>query len=282
MGKLIQYSTSGSRFNGEWKWQAAGMGYIILTKNKHILIIDGGQTREDAENLVRICKEETGADRPAIDAWILTHPHIDHIGAAYELATDEALAASVSVGRFIFSAPDEYTFQNPARDVSREVAMMKKTVALLGAELVEPSAGDSFDFDGTILDVLFTYRDLERAVDPNELSMIFSISGDRKKAMFTGDSYFAGLDVLYKKKKAEGDLDRLKSDIVQLAHHSLNGGHTLFYKAVAADIALVPISRPGDDAMRLPEENCAHHNMYARSIAKTLILAYTGTASVEI
>ncbi|MCQ2426941.1 MAG: MBL fold metallo-hydrolase [Clostridia bacterium] len=282
MEKIIQYSTTGSRFNGEWKWQAAGMCYIIVTEHRHLIVIDGGSTAEDARNIIGICRTETGSTKPEIDMWILTHPHIDHIGAFAAIGENEELRREITVKKVVFSAPDTYVFKNPARKTEKEVAMMKSAVSLLEADFYEPVSGDCLETDGVLTDILFTYRDLEKAEDPNELSMVFRISGKNKSAMFTGDSYFAGLDVVYKKHRDNGTLTELSSDIVQTAHHSLNGGHTMFYKAVGAEIALVPISRPGDEAMNLPEENCAHHNMYARRLARTVILAYTGTASVEI
>ena len=50
---LVQLCTSQSEFDGEWKWQAAGMSYLIRTKGNRFLVIDGGENQEDAMRLVK-------------------------------------------------------------------------------------------------------------------------------------------------------------------------------------------------------------------------------------
>ena len=63
MAKLIQYCTKASRFAGEFKWQAAGMGYILLTDGGRFLVIDGGHG-EDAEGILALL-EGNSAGKPA-------------------------------------------------------------------------------------------------------------------------------------------------------------------------------------------------------------------------
>ena len=125
--------------------------------------------------------------------------------------------------------------------------------------------------------VYHTYLNADELEDPNELSMVFSVQGRKKKAMFTGDSYRSGLQTVLR----AYDPSVLKSDIIQIAHHALNGGDRAFYEAVDADIALVPISRSGDRAMKSPEENCSADNDWAIANASTVLKAFTGTASVD-
>ena len=49
------------------------MGYIITTKNKKTIVIDGG-TDKDTQNLIEQIKQRTGK----VDYWFITHPHKDH------------------------------------------------------------------------------------------------------------------------------------------------------------------------------------------------------------
>ncbi len=51
------------------------MSFIIIS-NDHLIVIDGGNTC-DAEYLCTYIKKLGGK----VDAWFLTHPHSDHIGA---------------------------------------------------------------------------------------------------------------------------------------------------------------------------------------------------------
>ena len=50
------------------------MGFVIITDKGRAIIIDGGRTAE-IHNI-----EAHVGDRP-IAAWILTHPHLDHVTA---------------------------------------------------------------------------------------------------------------------------------------------------------------------------------------------------------
>ena len=88
MEKLIQYMTRASLYDGPFDskvgWSAAGMGYIALTENGKIIVIDGGYG-DDAEDIIELLKSNCSEDTPHIDLWIITHPHFDHYGALKEI-----------------------------------------------------------------------------------------------------------------------------------------------------------------------------------------------------
>lgn len=281
MGALIQYCTEASRFDGEFAWQAAGMGYVIVTERRHLIVVDGGGCREDAEGMIKIMEQAVGG-RPHVDMWIITHPHNDHYTALMLLAQTDELRARVDVEAVCCCIPGQFTWMRRGElcDGQKDLDRVGAIASQLGCREVRPTSGDRFDIDGTVVEFLYTYEDAEVLADPNELSMVFTVTGKHRKVMFTGDSYPAGLEVVYRRWAERPEV--LKSDILQVAHHGLNGGHTLFYRAVDADVALVPISRAGDRAMSLPEENRAHHNLYAQRRAATVIKAFCGTSGVEI
>lgn len=55
------------------------MGYILETKNNTI-VIDGG-LKEDAQNLI----DNINSHGAKVNAWFLTHPHMDHVQAFMEV-----------------------------------------------------------------------------------------------------------------------------------------------------------------------------------------------------
>ena len=67
MEKLIQYRTHESLydgpFNGKVGWHAAGMGYIIVTENGKLIVIDGG-CPNDAEDFLALLEENAGGKKP--------------------------------------------------------------------------------------------------------------------------------------------------------------------------------------------------------------------------
>lgn len=280
MGKLIQYCTEQSKKDGDFlhgSWPAAGMGYLIQTENRHFIAIDGGQDRADAEGLIAIMEEIAG-ERPVVDLWMVSHPHGDHIWALREIANDASLLSRVQIKALCYSIPP---LELTPWDQGSPKTMLEITEKL-GVPVITPHADDELDIDGTKVKFFFTWENFEDVTKYktfNALSMIFKITGKYKSAMFIGDSTGSGprrVNAMY------GDrLDELKADIVQLAHHGLDGGDTWFYKNVDASIALVPTSLGGGKYERMPEITCCAANMYAQERAFTVIQAFSGTASIE-
>lgn len=274
MARLIQYMTRASAFDGEWKWQAAGMCYILKLDSGRVIVIDGGHAA-DAEDLVS-CLEETCGGRPSVALWILTHPHGDHIGALGRTVEDSTLLGRIDISAVCFDAPKEFTFGN-GRNIAGELSLMKK-ISECGARVITPSSGDRIELDGAEIEFLFTYRDAETLSDPNELSLVFTVKAGKSKIMFTGDAYRASLDML---KEKYGD--SLSCDICQLAHHALNGGSISFYSAVGAKTVLVPISRSGYEAMK--ESQYDKINAPARhavSISEKAVYAFLGHSEIML
>ena len=78
------------------------MGYIIKTKNDEVIVIDGGEPG-DAENL----KNQISQNGNKVDYWIITHPHIDHMGAFMEIAQN----TDIEIGMIITTLNDEQWYK---------------------------------------------------------------------------------------------------------------------------------------------------------------------------
>lgn len=242
--RLWQYSTKASKNMEPFAWQAAGMGYIIHTNANRFVVIDGGHG-EDAEGLIRLMQRESGDECPEIAMWILTHPHDDHADALIRIAGCETLKSKVNIRRIAFNLPVTFP-QNRGADCERTLQAIHLLPEELPCEHICPKTGDKIEVDGLQFEFFFCQDDLE-CTDPNELSLVFRVSGTglKKSVMFTGDAYPLTMDRIMKKYTTQ----QLRSEICQAAHHGLNGGGSAFYQAVAADTVLVPIAVPAFEAM---------------------------------
>ena len=59
------------------------MSFIIQTSEGKLIVIDGGMPM-DGDHLVDTLIQ-LGGPQPTVDMWILTHPHVDHIGALLDI-----------------------------------------------------------------------------------------------------------------------------------------------------------------------------------------------------
>jgi beta-lactamase superfamily II metal-dependent hydrolase len=276
MSRFIQIKTKASEFDGEFRWQAAGMSYLIINEKHEYAVIDGGELLSDAEELYRMMKDDSGKDVVTVDYWFITHPHGDHLWALYNMAQSDELRSKFIVKKLLFSVPEQY------ERCAKEIGQLKFITEKLGAEHIEPVRGDKFAFGDIEFEFYMTYKDLEKPSDPNELSMIFSVKGKNKKAMIVGDAYAAGCAAAVRLLKQEDRVRDLKSDIIQIAHHGLNGGDVDFYHYVGAEIAMVPISKSGYLAINKPWDRCATPNVFAQQHATSVFYAFEGTVGIEL
>lgn len=277
MGSLIQFCTEASRKDEAFDkgvWPAAGMGYVFVTANGKLLVIDGGQTEKDANDLIALLEKHSGNRPPVVDLWIITHAHEDHYGALNIIAHSPELLKKVTVRKLCFRADAPVTFHQ--HDQERISALP----ALLGCEVNFPRRGDVIRLDDLEIRMLYTWEEDPKIEDVktfNRLSLIFTVTNAEHKAMFIGDSSGTGPSFVRKNESAE----TLKSDFLQLAHHGLDGGDIGFYRMVAPTTVLIPCSLGGAKYIKAPETPCNYHNRYIQERALNVICASVGTVELD-
>ena len=274
---LVQLCTSQSEFDGEWKWQAAGMAYLIRTKENRFIVVDGGENQEDAMRLTKKMKELSGSDHPTVALWIVTHPHLDHFGALVHLSDPQENPDRPEIEQLCYQFPDEPVLPRTGQTYPWEDSQMRLLTERLGVPVLVPHTEDKLCIDGIKIRFLFTPEDcLDLIKDINELSLIFQVKGEHKSVMFTGDAYERTT-----RPTAFRFWDELKSDYCQLAHHGLNGGSAEFYARVDAPHVLIPISVAGDrDVATWIPGTCPRQ--FAERMAKTCHKAFEGDFMVSL
>lgn len=281
MSKLIQYCTQASLYNGPFgdgsPWPAAGMGYVFVTENNRLIVVDGGHGA-DAEPLLDLLTRTAGGT-PTVELWIVTHPHGDHYGVLREIAAREELRANITVKELWWYFPPEFRDRNGKAPCEGANRHLREICAALGATEHRPRIGETVTVDGLRLDFLFVPTDCGEIHNPNSLSLIFTVKSPARTALITGDAFADTLGFC-----ADRYGEALRCHILQLPHHGLcDTGLPDFYRLANAHTLLIPISEAGDRCMKSGiYGDATAANLVAEELATVIHRAFEGTVSVEL
>lgn len=225
-----------------------GMSYVIRTPEGSFIIIDGGWTGvgegKKLRNLLR--EQNTNEGLPVIAAWILTHPHSDHIGAIADMAA--AYYDEIVLERVIFNyMSDEMLAKSDSdkilADSTSPLNVLRKNLDApkkwCYTQVIKPHTGDILNIDGVEIDILYTHEDVAPDTDAllynNAASMAFKVSVGEKSAIFFADSTAKNMLAMAKRYG-----EHLKSDILQPTHHGRTHGKIEVYSLVLPEVVLWP------------------------------------------
>ena len=240
---LIQYQTLRSATNELFNVLGVGMGYVIRTRENHLVVIDGGNPEDGEKFLQLLCDLSDGM--PQVTHWFITHPHSDHYGALMTICCDPVLLARLKIGEIVFSVPERDFVDVRNHVYAPMVDELNEILWRTNAVHTVPSSGDVFEVDGMRIEIVTTWRDLEEVIDPNDTSTALMVDAYGTRILILGDSYDAAAA-----NAVRNFGDRLKCDICQIAHHGLRGGSIELYERADPAIWLLPSNRATMQAFR--------------------------------
>lgn len=204
------------------------MGYIIKTKNDKMIVIDGG-LGEDAKNLLKYIQNHDNK----VDYWFLTHNHNDHAGAFVEIMkSDDVQVDNIYVS---LNEKEWYQVNEPTRAEFSETLIDTLNEEKIKDKVKSPELNEIINIDDINVEIL-GIRNPEFTENPgNEQSMVIKFDTGKTKLLILGDTGEKSSEKLLLNQK-----DKLKSDIVQMAHHGQAGATEELYKAVNPTICLWP------------------------------------------
>lgn len=205
-----------------------GNSYVFQTKTGKIIVMDGGFP-EEAFTL----RGFIGALGNEVEAWFISHPHDDHMGALWEIlkqGTQDLRIKAIYHSRITDKVIDaEPTEAGKARDFYERLNSCEAKVV----DIQQP--GQVFDFDGMMLKIVSVATQL--TTNPyNNNSMIMRVWDKKKSMVFLGDAGIECGDLALKGPFAK-DLD---CDYLQMAHHGQNGCSEEFYRSIKFRACLWP------------------------------------------
>lgn len=205
---------------------------VIQSKDGNVIVVDGG-LKEDADHLVETIQGMGGK----VSAWLITHPHSDHVGALTEILNRKPMP--IEIDRVYYSFLERSTYlhgDNMGRmgDLDQLVEAFKN----LPGERLHSSLkkGQIIKVDDSMKIRVMNqpFRSLHNTFNNGSVAYRVDVGG--KRILFLGDmGWEAGQNLLEKNKPEE-----LRAQVVQMAHHGQNGVNENVYRAIRPEICLWP------------------------------------------
>ena len=209
---------------------AQNLSIVIKSPNGKIIVIDGGW-EADADKLSSLILQQGSK----VDAWLITHPHEDHVGALCAILNDSARKIKIDKIYCSLATPDWYRQVSPTGAGIADQLLSAFTKLTVGTVTNSIGRGTEINIDDVNIRVLnnrgvYTYNGV------NNSSLVYKIRVSRQSILILGDlAYDGGKDLIKTCTAAE-----LKSDIVQMAHHGQQGVDQDAYALIAPTTCLWP------------------------------------------
>lgn len=196
------------------------MFYTIESDRGDLIVIDGGNAGNE-EFLWQVIDEKGGH----VDAWILTHPHPDHIGAFNGLWEE----IKGSVDRIYTIELDYEAYKKKAREWDGFQEYERFLENMKGFDgITYLHTGDELELCGLQCRVFSAYDAWVDVISGdlcNDGSLMFRIANEEESMLFCAD---VGLVMSDRIIQEYGD--ELKSSYIQMGHHGNGGLSEQFYR----------------------------------------------------
>lgn len=200
--------------------------YTLYNPKKGLIVVDGGWT-EDAQYV----RDIIALAGNKVDAWILTHPHQDHVGAFNVIYADPRDIEIGKVYTVDMASPKE-CIQVASWD---SVEAYENFLELEVKDLQYLYTGDELEICGLQFQILNTYGEHVKQYSRdylNDGSMMFKVKAKEQSMLFCADVGVSVSDYLLQRWG-----DTLQANYLQMGHHGYGGLQDDFYQKVDPQVA---------------------------------------------
>ena len=208
------------------------MGYVFRADDGTLMVMDGGNYG-DGPHLLQVLKHLSGSEKPHVAVWLMTHIHSDHVDAFRYLT--ENCPDAFNVGKVVHAFPGLGYVEAGEPGEAHTLREWNTLQPILSerCEVLRLSEGDVIEQSGIRFTVLQVPDEQPKSNVINNASTVFRMEYGSQSALFLGDLGVEGGQRLLAKHGS-----RLKSDIVEMAHHGQNGVEKAVYAAVSPEVCL--------------------------------------------
>ena len=228
--KAICSGSLSSADQGFTLWQipshrdAIGNAYVIRTASGKIIVMDGGFETEAA--FMASFLQNLGGK---VDAWFISHPHRDHVGALRTILADYS-DYHLEIAHIYHSRITDAQITSD-RDLMQHNCC-KAFYALVDGQFADittdiQTAGGQYDFDDVHIRILSSHNPAILTNTYNNCSMVMRLWDKYTSVLFLGDAGAECGDSLIRGKYAS----LLNCDYVQMAHHGQSACSREFYNS---------------------------------------------------
>lgn len=205
-----------------------GNSFVIQLKNGHFIVNDGG-VKEDAPYLIEYLETlAPEGQKPIVEAWIISHPHQDHLGVLQAFIDNPKYAERLLVDGVYYNETSNKTFaQMNEPGLASVVTQMKMAIKMFKTsqgtipKIYRPQTGQRYYFCDITIDILFTQEQLHLDNYNNDINdsstwCVYNIEGQR--FLLAGDADDGSMNTVMRAYKEED----MKMDIMAVFHHGLN------------------------------------------------------------
>lgn len=235
---------------------------ILRLSDGRFIIIDSGNTEKDhyqAKQIYEILEKQNVLDKITVAAWIITHPHQDHMNASTDFLQYYG-SGDLDIEQIIFNYPNKT--DRMATNSEEKLAegtysecnepAVERFYASLGVamekwpemKIITCHTGQEYYIADATIEILHTVEDYfpkkaeELTGMINDVSVAFKIKIAGQEIMILGDS---GASASAELVNMWGNY--LKSDFVQMSHHGMQGGSVELYEHIDPTVVTIPATR---------------------------------------
>ena len=217
-----------------------GMSYVFQLDSGAFFLIDGGFfTEGEADRLYRFLRERSDG-KPVIADWFFSHAHQDHIGVFLDMVLNHGDDVEIRGLTYNFQPLPLPETGEGWRIKSNDLATVRKFYEVTAERCADipvrtPHTGDRWTLEALDIEVLYTHEDLRTESSFNDHSTVIRVTCEGQSILFLGDIWTEGSRIML-----ETVPEKLRCDLVQVAHHGFDGASEELYRAAGAKVALWP------------------------------------------